>query len=264
MTLVCTKCGCTEAERDGYEIHCRFCGNVAVDGVNARWPFKEREIEKETGATQEIMAEGSICPTAAKNLSNNGQSPLQLAQGIREKEADMSKKKCSIPGCEKVSWIEGLCHRHYTEKNGEYIPKKRYLPRSKKNTSRSVPETKRALAETKKARGETKAQDVAATRMKKVKNIPCPFTFPIDGGGELPCLEMGDVAVIVKFTGHDQLLEALRILAKKEFRNIDAQILYMIDQYFNNPPTILSASLEACHVGVFQGCDKASPGAKDA
>ncbi len=253
MTLVCTKCDRSETEREGNEIHCRNCGNVAIDGVNARWPFKEREMKKETGATQEIMAEGSICPTAAKNLSNNGQSPLQLAQGIREKEADMSKKKCSIPGCEKVSWIQGLCHRHYTEKNGEYIQKKRYLPREKK-----VP----TPTETKGALSETKTQEPRTKSCKRKTGILNPDRLnPLSSVTEgLAGLDVGDVAVIVKFTDHTEILDNLMALAKKEFRNIDAQILYIVDQYFKDPhPTMLSPILEACG-----GCSRDLPGAKNA
>ena len=254
MTLVCTKCDRSEAEREDNEIHCRHCGNVVIDGVNARWSFKEREIKKEVVATQEIVAEGSMCPTAAKNLSSNGQSPLQLAQGLREKEGDMSKKKCSIPGCEKVSWIEGLCHRHYTEKNGEYTPKKRYLPREKKVSTPT---------ETKGAGSETKTQKPRTKSCKRETGILNPDRLnPLSDVTEgLAGLDVGDVAVIVRFTGHTEILDNLMALAKKEFRNIDAQILYIVDQYFKAPSSIvLSPILEAC-----AGCNRdLLPGSKDA
>lgn len=141
----------------------------------------------------------------------------------------MGKKKCSVEGCERQSWVDGLCHRHYVEMRGEYVPKKKYPPRTKQATKDPVPDTKRAPGETKAPKPETKPR-------KKAPTVPANVHAGVlDQKGEPPCLEPGDNAVIVKFTGCDQLLEDLRALAKKEFRNIDAQILYIIDQYLKMP-----------------------------
>ncbi|OPX99577.1 MAG: hypothetical protein A4E60_02718 [Syntrophorhabdus sp. PtaB.Bin047] len=141
----------------------------------------------------------------------------------------MGKKKCSVEGCEKQSWVDGLCHRHYTEMRGEYVPKRKYSPRTKHATKDPAPETRKTLAETKAPKPETKPRN-------KPPAVPADVHAGVlDRGGEPPCLEPGDTAVIVKFTGCDQLLEDLRVLAKKEFRNIEAQILYIIDQYLKMP-----------------------------
>jgi hypothetical protein len=221
MFLICTKCDRAEGQREGNEIHCRYCGNVAIDGVQPRWPFKEQEITK-----RDVPVTGQILPGAR---CSEGQSPLQLAESVRPKEADMGKKKCSVEGCEKQSWVDGLCHRHYTEMRGEYVPKRKYPPRTKHATKDPAPETRKTPAKTKAPKPETKLQ-------KRRPAIPAGFPAGVlDGEAKPPSLEQGDVAVIVKFTGCDQLLEDLRALAKKEFRNIDAQILYIVDQYLKVP-----------------------------
>jgi len=45
MTLVCTKCESgARIEKEGSDLHCRACGNVAIDGVKARWPIIEKEV----------------------------------------------------------------------------------------------------------------------------------------------------------------------------------------------------------------------------
>lgn len=221
MALICTKCDRAEGQREGNEIHCRYCGNVAIDGVEPRWPFKEQEIMKRDVAVTGQILSGARC--------SEGQSPLQLAESVRPKEVDMGKKKCSVEGCERQSWVDGLCHRHYTEMRGEYVPKKKYPPRTKHSAKDPVPETKGAPSETKARKPETKSR-------KKPPIVPAGLHAGIlDGEGKPPCLEPGDTAVIVRFTGCDQLLEDLRTLAKKEFRNIDAQILYIVDQYLKMP-----------------------------
>lgn len=160
---------------------------------------------------------------------NEGHSPLQLAESVRPKEVDMGKKKCSVEGCERQSWVDGLCGRHYKEMRGEYVPKRKYPSRAKHAIEDSAPETKPASAETRAPKPETKSR-------KRPSAVSADIHAGVlDHGGEPPCLEPGDIAVIVKFTGCDQLLEDLRALAKREFRNIDAQILYIIDQYFKMP-----------------------------
>ena len=45
MILVCTKCETSNRiEREGNDLHCKFCGNVVVEGVTPRWPIIEKEV----------------------------------------------------------------------------------------------------------------------------------------------------------------------------------------------------------------------------
>lgn len=45
MNLVCTKCGSgSRIEHEGNDLHCKFCGNVVVEGVTPRWPIIEKEV----------------------------------------------------------------------------------------------------------------------------------------------------------------------------------------------------------------------------
>ena len=45
MILVCTKCETSNRiEREGNDLHCKFCGNVVVEGVAPRWPIIEKEV----------------------------------------------------------------------------------------------------------------------------------------------------------------------------------------------------------------------------
>lgn len=52
-------------------------------------------------------------------------------------------KKCEAPGCEKRSWLKGLCHKHYIEKHGEYVPQST-RPYKKKVAEKQVAATKEA------------------------------------------------------------------------------------------------------------------------
>jgi len=45
VILVCTKCETSNRiEREGNDLHCKFCGNVVVEGVTPRWPIVEKEV----------------------------------------------------------------------------------------------------------------------------------------------------------------------------------------------------------------------------
>ena len=45
MTLICTTCGSgSRIEHEGSDLHCKFCGNVVVEGVTPRWPIIEKEV----------------------------------------------------------------------------------------------------------------------------------------------------------------------------------------------------------------------------
>jgi len=45
VILVCTKCETSNRiEREGNDLHCKFCGNVVVEGVTPRWPIIEKEV----------------------------------------------------------------------------------------------------------------------------------------------------------------------------------------------------------------------------
>lgn len=142
--LICTKCDRTETQREGNETHCRHCGNVVIDGVGARWPFREQE-QKEPPVTPEDTTQG----VAVKNLANDSHSPMQLAESIREKEVNIVKKECSHPECVKPSFADSLCYKHYREKHGEYKPKKKRPARTAKDAKRPAPETKRVRGEAK-------------------------------------------------------------------------------------------------------------------
>ena len=215
MALICTKCDRAETQREDNETHCRHCGNVVIDGVNARWPFKKQEGRPAVEVSRESPEQDPA-----------GQRPLQLAESIRGKEINMAKKKCSHTECDKPVFVGGLCYKHYCEKNGEYKPKKKLAGRTTRDAKSPKPETKRV-------RGEAKIPKPAAP-------APCEkdtgITIPEEPAG----LGIGDIAVIVKFTGYDELLENVMSLAKKEFRTVDCQILYMIDRYFRASEPIMT------------------------
>ena len=111
MTLVCTKCGSgSRIEHEGEDLHCKFCGNVVVEGVKARWPIVEKGMYK-----------------PAKNINNTGTKPVVREIRVTEKEEEkiMGKAgKCKVEGCEKNAVSDGLCWKHYRKEHGEsYKPK---------------------------------------------------------------------------------------------------------------------------------------------
>ncbi len=85
LPLECGKCNRTDQVRVvGDEISCHFCGNYAIVGVRARFPFVEpREVrEKRAGETFLAGWFGS-----ANNSDGKGQSPLQVVESIQKNGA---------------------------------------------------------------------------------------------------------------------------------------------------------------------------------
>lgn len=122
--IVCTRCMhghavdvITGRENAPTEYHCGFCGNYAIVGVPVRFPFME--VTKDTTRPEERKT--------APDHNERGSSPMQVGESLKPKKEKkvMAKKKCEAPGCDKKSWMKGLCHKHYVDKYGEYVPEKK-------------------------------------------------------------------------------------------------------------------------------------------
>ena len=175
--LECGKCRHTDQiEIKDDEIHCHFCGNFAIIGMKSRWPFRNIGLSK-------VVNQGN----------HVGKSPVEGTK----KEGPMGTygKTCAIPGCEKKSWLKGLCHKHYIERFGEYVPVKRgtgvVVPKKeKKPTEAIIPEQ-------------------AAMEQGENRKDPAP----------LPGLQ-----IIIP----DKLLEKLAIVAEREYRTVNQQAAYFV------------------------------------
>lgn len=138
--IICTRCMhghavdvITGREKTPTEYHCVFCGNYAIVGVPAKWPFMEVVKQKSTN----IEISKNI-----KSDNNNGSSPMQLGESLAVKQkaeprvrlskpaqqpvkkAKEEKKmaqqvlKCSVDGCEKPRSASGICTDHFLERYG--------------------------------------------------------------------------------------------------------------------------------------------------
>lgn len=104
-------------------------------------------------------------------------------------------KKCEAPGCEKNSWLKGLCHKHYIEKYGEYVPVKR-------GTGVVVP---------KKEKRPTEAIIPEQAAMEQGENRKDPAPLP-------------GLRIIIP----DKLLEKLAFVAEREYRTVNQQAAYFV------------------------------------
>ena len=177
--LECGKCGHTDQiEIKDDEIHCYFCGNFAIIGMKSRWPFRNIGLSK-------VVNQGN----------HVGKSPVEGTK--KEEPMGTYGKKCEAPGCEKRSWLKGLCHKHYIEKHGEYIPQNPFKgPRPKKDKLGPVPAT---------------PPPVVSRAVLVPENGQCSPMIP----------------VIQVFLDAD-LLDRLVKAAKKDFRNPEQQAAYLI------------------------------------
>ena len=188
--LQCGKCRHTDQiEVKGDEIHCYFCGNFAIVGMRARWPFRTLGEAKH----QNIEISKDV------NRGDNGDTPA--VQDKKTKEAPMGTygKTCAIPNCEKKSWLKGYCHKHYIEKFGEYVPENPFKNRAKKEP---MPKVDRKL---------TKAVFPEQAAVGQDENEKDPAPLP-------------GIRVIIP----DKLLEKLAVVAEREYRTISQQAAYFV------------------------------------
>ena len=104
-------------------------------------------------------------------------------------------KTCAIPNCEKKSWLKGLCHKHYIERFGEYVPAKR-------GTGVVVP---------KKEKKPTEAIIPEQAAMEQGENRKDPAPLP-------------GLRIIIP----DKLLEKLAFVAEREYRTVNQQAAYFV------------------------------------
>lgn len=102
----------TDRANSPVEYHCG-CGNYAVVGVPAKWPFM---------TPQKAEQQPDIGIPASVKPDDSGSSPMQVGESLKTKKEEQMAK-CSYPGCEKGVWVKGLCHKHYKEEHGEYVPR---------------------------------------------------------------------------------------------------------------------------------------------
>jgi|GEM_PF-7115242 len=107
------------------EYHCG-CGNYAVVGVPARWPFMVAVKEPVTYSTTYFSG---VNP--ANNINANSSSPMQLGESLIEKrrkgemlkplkeEKSMGRHLiCKVEGCEKYGAFFGFCATHFRVEYG--------------------------------------------------------------------------------------------------------------------------------------------------
>jgi hypothetical protein len=166
-----------------------------------------------------------------------------------EKEEGMSeKKKCSVEGCEKVAVVEGICWRHYHEKHGHtYKPGKHYKkaeekPKKEKTKARrhtgstSSPFTSRGVFQ-QEPDGTTAGQPYFGPP----RPLFGPEQLPVADNAVAHAAALASAivpaewprpnSVQIDFTGHDELFQLICEEAKKEFRPIEFQILYLLDAF---------------------------------
>ncbi len=206
---ICSKCDgnypleiINERENSPEEYHCG-CGNYAVVGMPARWPFME-VVKSEENYSKKYSTDCDHCET--------GSSPLQVGESLKPKKEVPVKKKCSHPGCEKDVWVKGLCHKHYKEEHGEYIPER-------KGTGVVVPKKEPRVKL--KPEAIQKAVDEGRISQEKGARLLNETTGQV--------MQQEAVPLFCIFLD-PELLEALTKKAKEEYRTPELHAAYLIDK----------------------------------
>jgi hypothetical protein len=222
--LTCSKCGHHDqiehvTTRWGNEIHCHFCGNVAVEGVKARWAIEEKAYTARKPTESEI-AIGKKCIESLTEQYRKSEyyvKPAIIESLLHDNQED-SMAKCSVEGCEKKVWVKGYCAKHYTEAFG-----KAYKPPS----------------EAAKRASRVKAKPEAIQERVEQGKIPPPFseTKAPEPEPKAPTLadkleqiEAEKAIPLFQIFLDPELLDELTKKAKAEYRTPEQQAAYLIDR----------------------------------
>ena len=197
--LECGKCRHTDQiEIKDDEIHCHFCGNFAIIGMKSRWPFRNIGLSK-------VVNQGN----------HVGKSPVEGTK--KEGKMGTYGKTCAIPNCEKKSWLKGLCHKHYIEKFGEYVPVKRgtgvVVPKKEPRVKLKPEAIQKAVEEGRisQEKGARLMHETTVQVMEQGENRKDPAPLP-------------GLRIIIP----DKLLEKLAIVAEREYRTVNQQAAYFV------------------------------------
>jgi hypothetical protein len=118
-----------------------------------------------------------------------------------EKEAIMTHKRCSTPGCEKQAVKDGLCTKCYRKKHG-------HGPYEKKDNKPAQPKKERKINI--KVKGNVIDQGKLA-------------------GAIAGAIKVNEHTVTIDFSDHMDLHRVIEKKAKEEFRTVSGQILFCMN-----------------------------------
>ena len=147
---------------------------------------------------------------------------------IKKEEGMSEKKKCSMEGCVKKVFMNNLCYRHYTEKNGPYKPKNKIAKHGegKKKHAKTQTEKKavsKSLCEVHPGQRQKPTPNPQKKRTQKNINPEEGFITKTD------VYMRENMLTQVDFTGHEKLLKNILEESRKQFRTVELQILYCLD-----------------------------------
>lgn len=227
----------TDRMNSPVEYHCGYCGNYAIVGVPAKWPFME--VVKAPGSSKTAVK-------PANNISDNYSSPMQVGETI----ADKTAKKCKVQ-TEQEEPMDDFFQKHGITRE-EYKANKQYRLESparvaqrmgRTGTEMPVAETKGPKAEEKKPARETKppANDVAkpekeeaehsaltaAYNNKELEELAYPdrHTFPLAAPRPPIGLVGKDYITIV---AKEEFIERIKEAADRDFRTPEQQVAYYL------------------------------------
>jgi hypothetical protein len=242
--LTCSKCGHHDqiehvTTRWGNEIHCHFCGNVAIEGVKARWPIVEKAVKIDASTGKPIKPIGSKIVIYGREyevvdhvryyhggetalLDKVEQEPaiIESPSNDNQEENMATKPLCSVEGCTKTAHVKGVCDRHYREKFGHS-----YKPESKRGQKKAEPKAPTLADKVEQWKAEQKAMRVEAEK-KTPPTVDCKTCMEI--------MEMDrhmlNNPFLLHITLDPELLDELTKKAKAEYRNPEQQAAYYIDR----------------------------------
>jgi hypothetical protein len=229
--IICRKCMhghqvevITDRMNSPVEYHCGYCGNYAIVGVPARWPFMEiTKAEKQP----------DIGIPASARPDNTGSSPLQVGESLRKKEEIMFT--CKHDGCDKWGAVAGYCNSHFKEAYGITVEQYRTEKTGRKEDPETVAERVRrySLAARKARMERAKETFHAALEEEKEKHPAKPPTPPVTGipttgKDEETQLEFEAPVPARAILIPPEMYERIEAMAEAEFRTPDLQVRYLL------------------------------------
>jgi len=228
--LTCSKCGHHDQiepvkTRWGRELHCHYCGNVAIEGVKAKWPIEEKPVVRENRTT-------------AKTIMNElleQVKPAIIELPLHDNQEDnMAKKECEVEGCTKKAWLGKRCKEHYEEKNGKWAPVKKYRKKGEaqepaKKAEPKAPHTRRKPSAIDWPHLKPSAIEQAVTEGRITREKGARLQNELDTVAGIPATAEKDPSTL-HITLDPEMLDRLAAVAKREYRTVEQQVACMINK----------------------------------
>lgn len=212
------------------EYHCGYCGNYAIVGVPAQFPFMVA-VKRESNFDQKVVRERKAPP----DQTESGSSPMQVGEALlkpkKEEKSMAANARCKVDGCEKFGAFHGFCATHFREEYGiayyQYQRNRQSDGEDPREVARRI-KADNLLTLEKKEKEQQKPEPTPAPGTKP----PLPETPWVKSETKAPAAEPLEKNRMVSIPV--DVYEKIVQLAEQEFRPVDMQVQYLLHKGMSN------------------------------